>query len=114
MKNVLEFIENSARLFPDKTFVGEENSSTDYASFEAVIRRIGSFLCEKNIAGKPAAVLTGKNAKCLELAFGAVEAGGFYTIIDIKMPSDRIARIFSRLSPAVILTDRENLEKAVQ
>ena len=112
MKNVLEFIEQNAKRFSDKTVIGEEIKSTDYKSFYNNIKRLGSSVLKYDVFKKPVAVLTGKNAKCLELCFGTVAAGGFYTIIDNKMPSDRIEKIFSKLAPSLILTDRENFEKA--
>lgn len=114
MKNVLEFIENSAKSFPDKTVIGEELKKTDYGSFCNNIKALGSAVLKYDVFKKPVIVLTDKNAKCLELAFSAVAAGGFYTIIDNKMPADRIEKIFTKLMPQIILTDRDNFEKAQQ
>lgn len=111
MKNVLEFIERSVKEFPNKTIIGEEFKNTSYNLFYNNIRALGSALLNYNIFKKPVAVITDKNSKCLELAFSSVAAGGFYTIIDNKMPPDRIEKIFVKLMPQIILTDRDNFEK---
>lgn len=112
MKNVLEFIEQSEKSFPDKSVIGDEHGYTSFSLFYNNIKALGSALLKYNVLKKPVAVFTGKNAKCLELAFSAVAAGGFYTIIDDKMPADRIEKIFTKLMPAAILTDRDNFKKA--
>ena len=41
---------------------------------------------------------------------GTVYGGDFYTVIDTKMPWDRIRKIFSVLKPAAIITDRDHEE----
>ena len=112
MKNILEYLKKSAGNFSDRVFIGESDSKTTYGEFLSRVRSTGSALLKHDVFKKPVAVLTGKNAKCLTLAFGTVAAGGFYTILDNKSPSDRLSKIISSLCAEIILTDRENEEKA--
>lgn len=113
MKNILEYIEAAAARAPEKTVIGTEQGIVCYKDFLAHIQNIGTFLNAENVFKKPVAVLAGKDAVCLELAFGAVAAGGFYTILDDKMPAERISKILGKLRPAMLLTDRAHYEAAV-
>ena len=49
-----------------------------------------------------------KTPACLAAMLGTVYGGDFYTVIDTKMPWDRIRKIFSVLKPAAIITDRDH------
>ena len=51
-----------------------------------------------------------KTPACLAAMLGTVYGGDFYTVIDTKMPWDRIRKIFSVLKPAAIITDRDHEE----
>ena len=51
-----------------------------------------------------------KTPACLAAMLGTVYGGDFYTVIDTKMPWDRIRKIFSVLKPSAIITDRDHEE----
>ena len=44
MKNILEFIENSAARYPDKLAVADENGSLTYSQLESFSRKIGAWI----------------------------------------------------------------------
>jgi D-alanine--poly(phosphoribitol) ligase subunit 1 len=114
MKNILELLEKSALNFPAKTFIGEEKSNISFSAFLDCVNKIGSFIAEYGIRRKPVAVLSEKNAQCLEMAFGAVAGGCFYTILDSKAPDARLNKILDTLEPEILLTDEENFHFAQQ
>ena len=44
--------------------------------------------------------------------FGAVYAGGFYSLLNPRLPEERLKQIKSVLNPSVVITNQENLELA--
>ena len=48
MKNVLEFIENSAKNFPDKVAFSDESNSITYIELLKMSKTIGTSLVKKN------------------------------------------------------------------
>ena len=61
MKNVLEFIENSAKNFPDKVAFSDESNSITYIELLKMSKTIGTALVKKNnTKNKPIAVFLDK------------------------------------------------------
>ena len=113
MKNVLEFIENSAKNFPDKVAFSDESNSITYIELLKMSKTIGTALVKKNnTKNKPIAVFLDKTVFALTAFFGTVYSGNFYTVIDSMMPADRISTIFESLHPVAIITDNEHLKIA--
>lgn len=113
MKNVLEFIENSAKNFPDKLAFSDESNSITYIELLKMSKTIGTALVKKNnTKNKPIAVFLDKTVFALTAFFGTVYSGNFYTVIDSMMPADRISTIFESLQPVAIITDDEHLKIA--
>ena len=91
MKNVLEYLEASAAAFPDKTAVIDDVRSLTYGELLEHARQIGQNLIRAGLQpGEPAALLMRKSVTALELFFGIVYAGGFYTLIDPGFPQTRM------------------------
>ncbi len=63
MKNILEFIENSALKYPDKLAVADEEGGLTYGQMERLSRQIGAWIYEKTdgVRNKPVAVLLDKS-----------------------------------------------------
>ena len=112
MKNVLEFLERSAELTPDKTAFTDEAAGLSYAQAVSAAKAIGTALCELKTGNMPVAVFLDKSVQSLSAFFGVVYSGNFYVVIDTHMPLDRINTIFQTLSPIAVLTDQKNMEKA--
>jgi len=111
IKNVLEFIENSAKSQPDKVAFVDENKSVSYKGLESHCKSIGTYLTKFNTKNKPIAVLLDKGVNCLEAMFGVVYSGNFYVIIDSNMPVERVKTIFNTLSPIGVITDEQHMQK---
>lgn len=108
MKNILEYLERSAKKYPDKIAFTDETSEITYRNFIAKAKTIGSYLSELGIRNAAIAVCLDKSADSLAAFMGVVYSGNFYTVIDTQMPADRIGVIFDTLSPAAVLTDRRH------
>ncbi len=105
MKTVLELLENTARLFPEKTAFTDEHEALTYSAFLREAQRIGSFLRKKQLRRGAIAVYLPKTVHALAAFFGVAYSGHFYVVIDDRMPEERIRSIFRTLSPAAVLTD---------
>ncbi len=114
MKNILEFIEKDARLYPDKAAFVDENGQISYSGLLQQARAIGSRLCELEQMNSPVAIYLDKTVKLPAAMFGIVYSGNFYVVIDSEMPVERIDKIFSTLNPVAIVTDDKYYENALK
>lgn len=116
MKNVLEYLERSAGLYPDKVAIADAENRLTYKELKEQAQCIGSLLIEKlGVTSKmanPVAVLMDKCAFSLAAFMGVVYSGNFYVVIDAEMPAERINTIFEALLPVAVLTDTAHMDKA--
>ena len=112
MKNVLEYLENSATLWPDKPGVTDEKGTYTFRELYKKSRSTASALAEYAKPRQPAAVFMPKGKDALVSFFGIVYVGGFYTFLDPELPMSRLGMVVTILKPSVILTDREHMEEA--
>lgn len=112
MKNILEYLERSAKAFPDKIACGDECMELTYRDFLCKAQAIGSFLLRHVRGAAPIAVLLDKTAGSLAAFMGVLYSGNFYTVLDAQMPVARMNLILQALSPAALLTDHAHEKKA--
>lgn len=112
MKNVLEYLENSAAVWPDKSGVTDEKGTYTFCEVYKKSRSIASALANYLKPRQPAAVFLPKGKNALLSFFGIVYAGGFYSYFDPELPVNRLGMVAEILNPSVILTDREHVEAA--
>ncbi len=112
MKNVLSYLEMTAGRFPDKIAVVDETGSCTYRELLENSRRVGSALAERIGERAPVAVFMEKGIHALYAFFGAVWAGGFYSLLSPALPAGRLVQIRSVLAPAAILVDSATSARA--
>lgn len=111
-KNVLQWLEDSARLYPEKVAFCDPNSEVTYLQLATNAQRVGSFLSKKIGMHDAVAFYLEKSTVALTGMFGAVYAGGFYSLLDTRQPEVRLNKILDVLSPKVLLTDQANVSQA--
>ena len=85
MNNILEYLENSAALFPNKTALSIKNESVSFCELVTRSKTLASSIAEINCGcGIPVFVNRGINAVILFMA--AVYCGSFYIPLDPDMP----------------------------
>ena len=104
MKNVLEYLEESEKRFPNKCAVIDDKGKCTYKELLNCSQKIGSFLISKVEPKQPVDCFMDKSILCLESFFGIVYASGFYTLLDPDFPKERIQQILNTLKPSIILT----------
>ena len=103
MKNVLEYLEQSAQKYPDKIAVKDTACAYTYEQLWKMARYIGSRLTKHTTPNHPVCVFADKSADTLAVFFGIVYAGCFYTLVDPSFPEARIRSMLSVLEPDVIV-----------
>ena len=106
IRNVLEYLERSARRYPDRTACADEQRAYRFCELERLCRSIGSALSYKVEPREPVAVYLEKSGLALAAALGAVYAGGFYVSLNPELPAARLRQIQSVLGARFVVTDR--------
>ena len=112
MKNVLEYLENCAAVWPDKPGVTDEKGAYTFREVYKKSRSIASALANYLKPRQAAAVFMPKGKNAVLSFFGIVYTGGFYSYFDPELPMSRLEMVAAILKPSVILTDCEHVEAA--
>ena len=116
MKSILEYLEQSADRFPDRTAFADETEQCTFAELRACAKRAGSALAGRGCLKKPVPVLMEKSVRTIKILMGIVYAGGFYVVLDPAQPALRLGQILSALEADLIVTDeagRAYLQKEI-
>ena len=108
--NVLSYLEDTARRFPDKTALADDKTSLSFGQWLSMAQAIGAHVARQTSAVRcPVLVFVDRKVECLVGFMGVVESGNFYVPIDNKMPSERIRLIVDVLNPvaAITVTDKD-------
>lgn len=112
IQNILCFLEESAKSYPDKKAFADEHTSLTYREFLDLSRRIGGYLGKKTAPRRPIPVLTEKNVFALASFMGIVHAGCFYIYLDSSQPSGRLNQILDTLQADLMIADSKSLKLA--
>ena len=112
MKNVLEYLENSAQQSKDKIAVIEEENRINYNELLMISKKIGSGISNFVKPRNPVPILMEKGINALSTFFGTVYAGAFYVLLNPQLPEIRLEKILEILQADVIITDENNYELA--
>lgn len=107
IRSVCDFLANSAAKFPDKIAFVENNKSINYQDFDKITDALASEILNLNLKKKAILIILPKGIDALISFFGVAKSGNFYSIIDEKMPKERIEKIIAKLEPALIITSRD-------
>ena len=108
-KNVLEYLEHSARRSPDKLAFADGARSFTYAQLLTAARGLGTHLARTSpCLRRPVAVLIGRTAESIAAMQGILYAGGCSVPIDDHMPEARMRKIFEQVHPAAIVFAEAN------
>lgn len=114
MKNVLEYLEQSASLNPGKIAAIDEVTRCTYSELVKSAKVVGSYLADENKMRKPVVVFMEKSVRTLQLFMGIVYAGDFYVLVDPSFPDERIMQILGVLNPRIVITREEHREKLLE
>ncbi len=89
MTNVLEYLEHSARVCPDKTALIDPNGTCTYAQLEEYSRAVGSALAGYTAPGAPVVIWMEKSIPAVSAFMGCVYGGCFYVYLSPDQPKNR-------------------------
>ena len=107
IRSVCDFLDNSALKFPNKIAFVEGQKSISYKDFNKITSAVASRILEFLIKKEPILIILPKGIDALISMFGVAKSGNFYSIIDEKMPSERVEKIIAKLRPKLIITSKE-------
>ncbi len=110
MKNVLEWLEQTAARLPQKKVFLDLANEISFEEIWQRARAIGTALAKKELNDTPIPVFSGRNVYTPAAFWGVVYSGHAYVPIDSRLPKLRIQKILSQLEPSVILADAESYE----
>ena len=107
MFNLLNYLEDSAKRFPDKTAFADEKESLTFAQLRETGLGVGAAIAKNiNDINRPVAVLS-RHSVCDIAAFmGALYAGCFYIPLDGAAPAEFTAQRLSAVEPAMTIDAR--------
>jgi len=112
MKSVLEFLENSASNYPDKTAVIDEKTSVTYTQLIVQSKKAGTMVAHRGFKRKPIAVIMEKSINACVAFFGIVYSGNYYVMLNPELPEARLKQICTVLDAPLAITDEEHLALA--
>lgn len=93
---VHEFLQNSARRFPDKVALVCDGERWTYAQLEERANRIAGGLVAQGVQrGDRVAVWLPNSAEAVLAVFAALKAGGIFTVLNATTPAEKVARILN-------------------
>lgn len=110
-KTIFELLEITSNKFPEKIAFSDSKREICYRSFVEESKEIASEIIKYGWFNKPIAIFIDKNINCLTSMIATNYSGNFYTVIDTKMPEDRIKNIIKTLEPVCFLTDSKNYNR---
>ena len=111
-KNVLEFLENSQRMYGEKTACADMNNELTYTQLMNQAKFIGSCLSLKIKPTQGVPVYMDKTCNTLSLFMGIVYAGGYYCMLDTTHPVERINLILDTIQADILVVDNKSAKKA--
>ncbi|MEG0360542.1 MAG: amino acid adenylation domain-containing protein [Longicatena sp.] len=108
MYNILDYLENSAKRFPDKVAFADVEKEITYKELVQKAKHIGSQLTSHYEQGMPVPIFMEKSVDAISLFFGVVYAGCFYVMLDTKQPKTRLTHIMETLESKTIMTSQKH------
>lgn len=116
IRNILDYLEQSARHYPDKIAFADEMSTCTYKELWKTARSVGTKLANYVPPRSPVPVFMEKRVETIYAFLGAVYADCFYVLLDPKLPSERLKQILQTLHSEVLVLhpDYEKQFKALE
>lgn len=102
-KNVLEYLENSARLFPEKIAYEDDMESCSFHCLREKSKATGYHLYRKIGEGGYVAILMEKSVLSIVSMFGIIYSGNAYIFLDASSPKARTLELLKEAAPKAVI-----------
>ena len=109
-KNVLEWLEHTAELYPNKIAFQDSNNDLAFLDVMNKAKAIGTVV-SKIKKKAPIAVFVTRNVMSIISYFGVVYGGHAYAPIDSALPEARISSILNTLRPAAVIINKDDADR---
>lgn len=106
--NVCDFLDKSVEKFPLKTAFVEGKNCINYKDFSHLTQKVASKILSLTLFKSPILILLPKSIDCLAAMFGVARSGNFYTVLDEKIPKERLLKIVEVLEPKLLVTLKDS------
>lgn len=110
---VTQYLRATAEKYPNHLAFVDQKTSLTYKDLLDEAEQIAYELISRKLFKKPIAVMMDKGARTIAAFLGVALAGDYYTVIDTKMPQNRVEKILDTFKPEIILVDKKNENKKV-
>ena len=114
MKNVLNYLVNTAALYPDKKAAALEDHSYTFAELKSYAARLGYRLLASGYKQRPAGVFAARDADTIVYFMAALFGECFYVPIDPDLPQEKMRSEIEDSGMQVMFGKPELKEKAFQ
>ena len=112
--NVLYWLDNTARKFPDKKAIWDERIELSFSEYRNKALAIARMISTLGLEKQPVVVYLEKSAKVLVSFAGIGYSRNFYSPIDVTMPESRVNKILEVLNPKAVITTAELRDQFAQ
>ncbi|WP_270978307.1 AMP-binding protein, partial [Campylobacter upsaliensis] len=105
-----DFLQKSVKKFPQKMLFKEMGGvNITYKEFDDLSQKLASEILrvlKPSVLQQGVLIILPKSINTLISFFGVAKSGNFYTLLDEKMPLERIEKIISVLKPKAFITSK--------
>lgn len=105
IKNVAEYLDETAERFPDKVAFIYGDERITFAELREQSKRVAASMIKHSLFRKPVAVATDNKLHMVVSFLAAAYSGNFYVPIDTAMPKARLKKIIDVLHPEMIIVE---------
>ncbi len=109
--NVLTYLENAAKKYPQKDAFVDAKGKLTFSELLHRAKAVGSYVSRCNKLHSPIIIFMEKSADNIAAFMGVLYSGNFYCPIDTDMPLDRVQIIINTLQPLAIIADKDSAER---
>ncbi len=110
MSTILDYLEKTAMLYPNKEAVNDGNRCLSWMELKQLSQKIAGTLSRHTEPGSPVPVLMEKSVYTLAVMLGTVYAGCFYVPVSPGLPGGRIGQILGTTKAKTVVTSEEHLQ----
>lgn len=109
---VSQYLRDSEKKYSKQLALVDNKNSLTYAEYLSEAEHVACALLQRHLFKKPVAIMMDKTVQAIASFLGVAISGNYYTVIDDKMPQNRIEKILETFKPEVIFYDKKNKKKA--
>ncbi len=106
-KTILDYFESTVNKFPDNIAVSDINNSLTYNELMNKSKILATEIVKYNISDKPIVLLMKRTTNLPIAMMSVLYSGNFYVVLDCESPLQRIDKIITTLSPAMIIYEND-------